>query len=223
MLCLASFWRRGVQECRAARIPVLREKESGALLSGYAMRPNKIDRAEPWPKAGVNSRERGSERSATVVPKWKSLSLVIVVRCPRPPRPRARPRCQPLPHPGGACPASVDLPVVVSVGRGLPATEWNSDTTPSITWTEWTPGARKWKTLAARARQWPRRRRFYQMDSAEDERDKEKGNMREREREEQILTNYDCVIRRTQDFYLKNQQEIPEGCGLALLLSCVKW
>ena len=62
---------------------------------------------------------------------------------------RARPRCQPLPHPGSAYPASVDLPVAVLVGRGLPATEWNSDTTPSITWTEWTPGARKWKTLAA--------------------------------------------------------------------------
>ena len=75
------------------------------------------------------------------------MSLVIVVRCPRPPpRPRPRPR-PPTPHPPCAAPA--ECRSSERVGRGLPATEWNSDTTPSITWTEWTPGARKWKTPAA--------------------------------------------------------------------------
>ena len=73
------------------------------------------------------------------------MSLVIVVRCPH--YARARPR--PLANPSSTQCLPCRLPIYRSVGRRLPVTEWNSDTTPSITWTEWTPGARKWKTLAA--------------------------------------------------------------------------
>ena len=110
---------------------------------------------------------------AVVVPKWKSLSLVIVVRCPCP---RAPAGCR-----------STGLLVAsraVSLSR-----EWNSDTTPSITWTEWTPGARKWKTLAARPlprppmtpspRSPPLHIKWIQQTMREI---KEKGNMVEREK-----------------------------------------